>query len=45
MMKLEALMIELLENMAMSAAQSVWSLFVFLLLLIMVIGTLLMKTD
>lgn len=43
--KLEALMIELLENMAASAAQSVVSLFLFLLLLIMVFGTLLMKAD
>ena len=43
--KLEALMIELLENLAVSAAQSVVSLFLFLLLLIMVFGTLLMKID
>lgn len=43
--QLKALMIELLENIVVSAAQSVVSMFLFLLLLIMVFGTLLMKID
>jgi len=38
-------MIELLENIGVSAAQSVVSLFLFLLFLVMVFGTLLMKMD